>query len=136
MPGGLFDRFDAFVDSKIEADPKERLVGGIIFGHRGRQDPVSIDLLCKATGWNAREIKGIVEQLVVTHRMKIGASRNQEAGGYFMVVDAEDAEAAARPYRKQIFAMLRRLRVLLGPHQLRELYGQLAMEQGESDEQC
>jgi hypothetical protein len=59
--------------------------------------------------------------------MKIGGRRGEPAG-YFVVVDLEDLELAVRPYKDQIFAMLRRLRVLMSPHAYRELQGQLTIE--------
>lgn len=117
-----------FANSKVEPDHKERLVAEMIWVHRGRNNPISIAMLTKATGWNERDIKGIVEQLVVTHRVRIGGRRGDPVG-YFVIVDLEDLEMAVRPYRDQIFAMWRRLRVLLEPHTLRELHGQLALKE-------
>jgi hypothetical protein len=122
-----------FAESKVLPDAKERVVAGMIWAHPGRAKPIPITALTAATGWNAREIKGIVEQLVVTHRMKIGGRRG-EPGGYFRIVDAEDQEAAVRPYRDQIFSMWRRLRVLMGKHRLAELAGQLAMSVDEEEQ--
>jgi hypothetical protein len=119
-----------FADSVVTPDARERAVAGILWTHQGRGNPVSIARLKMATGWSEREIKGIVEQLVVTHRMKIGGKRSEPVG-YFVVADREDLEAAVRPYRDQIIAMWRRLRVLLGPHALRELHGQLAIGEGD-----
>jgi hypothetical protein len=118
----------AFADSKITPTPIERVVAEIIWTHQGRTNPISIATLCKSTGRKEREIKGIVEQLVVTHRARIGA-RREDPAGYFAIVDAEDLAAAVGPYRSQIFAMWRRLRVLLSKHELAELHGQLAIEE-------
>jgi hypothetical protein len=84
---------------------------------------VKLAVLMHITAKNERDVRGIVEQLVVTHRMRIGAS----ADGYYMIVDAEDLEAAIARPKSQIFAMWRRLRVLLEPHALRELHGQLGL---------
>ena len=132
---GLFERQSAcptlFADSKITPDAKERVVAEMIACHKGRENPISIARLTAATGWDARTVKGIVEQLVVTHRIRIGGRRG-EPGGYFMIVDLEDLEAAVRPYRDQIFAMFRRLRVLMGTHALAEMAGQLAMSVDEA----
>jgi hypothetical protein len=104
------------------------VVGGIIWRHKGRADPISIAVLSRATGRTEREIKRVVEQLVVSHRMKIGGSRG-EVNGYFVVVDAEDLETAVRPYRNQVISMWRRLRVLADVRTLRELLGQLVIEE-------
>jgi hypothetical protein len=134
MDGCLFtvrvpDAREEFADSRVRPDPKERVLAAMIFKHKGRDHPISIARLCSGTGWTQREIKGIVEQLVVTHRMKIGGRRDRETHGYFMVMDAQDLDTATGPYRQQILAMWRRLRVLLGVHALRELHGQLEIEE-------
>jgi hypothetical protein len=115
-----------FAESKVEPTAREVKLAWLIWEHEGREHPISIAELTAATGWPIREIKAIVERLVVTHRMRIGGRRG-EPGGYFMVVDLEDQAAAVRPYRRQIFSMFRRLRVLMGKHALAELCGQLAM---------
>jgi hypothetical protein len=120
---------DLFAASKIAPEAIERVVAGMIASHRGRGNPISINMLASATGRCAREIKGTVEQLIVAHRLKIGALRDGRGGGYFMIADAEDLAAAVRPYRGQIFAMWRRLSVLLEKHELRELHGQLTIEE-------
>jgi hypothetical protein len=116
-----------FASSKVEPTAMERVVGEMIWRHKGRAHPISREKLSAATGHGEREIKAIVAELVLTHRMKIGASR-AEPVGYFMVVDAEDLEAAIGPFRDQIIAMWRRLRVLAEPRALRELQGQLTIE--------
>lgn len=131
VAGELFREADEgcagpFAESKIAPEAKERVIAEMIWRHQGRANPISIAMLSKATGRTEREIKGIVEQLVVTHRMRIGGRRGEPVG-YFVVVDLEDLETAVRPYRDQIFAMWRRLRVLLSPHALAEMAGQLAM---------
>ena len=137
--GPLFDSTGAdgpFAKSLVEPDEVERLVAGIIWPHRGRSNPISIAMLSGATGRGERTIKGIVEQLVVTHRIPIGG-RRAEPVGYFVIVDAEDLAAAVQPYREQIFAMWRRLRVLLEPRALAELHGQLVIDKSDAphDEQ-
>jgi hypothetical protein len=104
------------------------VIAEMIWAHQGRAHPISIACLAKSTGKSERDVKGVVEQLVVTHRMRIGG-RREEPVGYFVIVDAEDLAAAVGAYRKQIFAMWRRLRVLLSRHELAELHGQLVIEE-------
>jgi hypothetical protein len=122
----LFDEAEggAFAASKVTPEPIERVVAGVIWGHRGRAQAVKSVVLMHIAGKNDRDVRGIVEQLVVTHRMRIGAS----ADGYYMIVDAEDLEAAIARPKAQIFAMWRRLRVVMEPHALAELHGQLQLE--------
>jgi len=94
--------------------------------HRGRGNPISIAALQVLTGFSERAIKGIVEELVVKHRLPIGG-RREEPFGYFVILDEEDQEAAARPYRAQILAMWRRLRVLDTPARLKALLDKLTL---------
>ena len=129
-PGPLFAAAadGPFAASKIEASAEERVIAEMIWRHKGRANPISIAKIAAATGKKDREIKAIVAELVVSHGMKIGGSR-MEPVGYFLVVDAEDLEAAIRPYRDQVMAMWRRLRALADSRTLRELHGQLAIEE-------
>lgn len=116
-----------FSASQLPPTKEEILVASLIWQRRGRGNPISIARLRQLTGFSERQIKGIVEQLVVAHRMRIGA-RREEPAGYFMIETAEDLEAAVKPYRNQILAMWRRLRVLEQPQRLSELLGQLRLE--------
>jgi hypothetical protein len=116
-----------FSASQLPPTKEEVLVASLIWQRRGRGNPISIARLRQLTGFSERQIKGLVEQLVVAHRMRIGA-RREDPAGYFMIETAEDLEAAVKPYRNQILAMWRRLRVLEKPQRLRELLGQLRLE--------
>ena len=59
--------------------------------------------------------------------MPIGALRDWP-GGYFWMVDARDFEVGLQPYRQQVVSGWRLLRALDEPARLRELHGQLRME--------
>ncbi len=101
---------DPFADSAFPASDQERRIAALIWQSRGRENPVALADLCKVTSLREREIKAVVERLRVDHGIPIGA-RRQKPFGYFIVVDAEDARLAVEPYAKQIFSMLRVLRV-------------------------
>ena len=118
-----------FANSKITPTGIERVVAEIIWRHQGRANAISIEMLTKATGKDERAIKGIVEQLVTTHRARIGGYRGGGSFGYAVIVDAEDLAATVGPYRSQILSMWRRLRVLLSARELAELHGQLRLEE-------
>ena len=122
------DEADMFARSKVAPTSQERVMAGVIASHRGRLNPISNHALQKIVGVGERAVKELVEQLVVTHRMRIGAVRVGEKTGYYVIVDAADLAAATGPYRAQVLAMWRRLRVLEEPHALRELLGQLVVE--------
>jgi len=93
---------------------------------RSAGNPVSIAQIQAQTGHSERTVKGIVEQLVVEYRIKIGA-RRETPSGYFMITSAADLAAAVGPYKAQILAMWKRLRVLEERHALLELLGQLQL---------
>lgn len=124
MTGGAFDR------STVRADRMEVLIAALIWPRRGRERPISIAEIIQMAGVEGlteRTVKGVVEQLVVTHRCRIGARRDAPAG-YFWIADAEDQAAAVNPYKAQILSMLRRLRVLDSAEDYRAFVGQLELE--------
>lgn len=130
--GGLEDlplfQADPFADSTQKPTPEELAVGALVWRHKGRANPLPIARLRELTGYTERQIKGVIEQLIVTHRMQIGA-RREDPAGYFMIQNAEDLDAAVRPYKSQILAMVRRLRVLDPSHHSRlEFMGQIRCE--------
>lgn len=126
--GPLFDMNEGpFAHSQMDPTLEEILVGGIIWKHKGREKPITIAKIKEMTKLSERQIKGVVEQLVVSHKLRIGA-RREEPAGYFVIQDAEDLATAVGPYKSQILAMWRRLRVLEQPGLLREFLGQLSLE--------
>ena len=111
----------------ISMSEGEKTISRLIALQRGRANAISIAILCQMTEYTEREIKGIVEQLIVTHGLKIGSSRVKPFG-YFMIIDQADLDAAICAYRHQILSMWRRLGALAPAHYLREMHGQLTIE--------
>lgn len=130
--GGPFER------SKLAPTALETLVAELIYARQGRAHPIPIAEIIEWFEEHAatvgterlteRRVKDVVEQLRAAHRCPIGARRGQPEG-YFWIVDAADREAAVEPYRRQILAMWRTLRVLDSTASLRELHGQLRLEE-------
>ncbi len=116
-----------FSASPAKPTPEELLVGSLIWKHKGRRSPVSLARVRELTRYSERDVKGIVEALIVKHHLRIGAKRD-EPFGYYIIQDAADLEAAVKPYKSQIISMLRRLRVLDEPHARREFLGQVRLE--------
>ena len=125
----LFAEPDLFAGSAIEPSAMERVVAGILAQHRGWQQAIPLKALMDATGRDERQVRGVVEQLIVAHRMRIGTSLAAPCG-YYTIETAEDLTRAVGPYKSQILSMLKRLRVLMEPHELRELYGQMGLDEG------
>lgn len=107
--GPLFAELGPFEDSTAERDKYTQLVGEIIWRHKGRGNPITIDELRRKTDLADRSIKGIVESLVMIHNMLVGSSRVSEKWGYFIVMDELDFKAACGAYEKQIETMQKRM---------------------------
>jgi hypothetical protein len=126
-------RGDPFERSRIDPNAAENFVAELLYNEaRGREKAIpiaSIGRLLVSAGFlraDARTVKKTVENLVVVHRCRIGARRSKPHG-YFWIETAEDQAAAAAPYRAQILAMLRRLRVLDSAEDYRRFVGQLVI---------
>ncbi len=118
---------DALAASGLPASATERRIFDLIAPYRGHRNAIALDTLRRITGLTERTIKGAVAELVVTHRVLIGANR-QTPIGYFIIESEADRAAASEPLKSQIIQMLRRLRVLNKPHQVREWLGQQVTE--------
>lgn len=108
----------------------QRQVLHILLFHQGAQHSVILrDLMvklgrvCKPAP-TERDIKNAVRSLVVDFRIRIGASRGKPFG-YFLVTTAQEARDAAHPYIEEIRQLARRVRVLVDPHDLGDLSGQM-----------
>lgn len=133
--GPLFD-IGPFDRSPLGAPstPAEKVVADLIWKHKGRENPISIAKICANSDLSERECKSVVAGLRNDHRMPIGARRGstasqEETAGYFWIVDAEDREVAAAPYRAQILTMWNTLRRMDEPGKLRALRERLTVEE-------
>lgn len=111
VAGPLFGEVGPFEYSTVAPDLIARTVGEIIWRHQGRGSTVTIAELMQRTGARTdREVKKIVEALVMEHGMLIGGCRERDgSGGYFILVDEEDFKLAVGPYQAQIETMSARL---------------------------
>jgi hypothetical protein len=75
---------------------------------------------------NEREIKDAARGLVVDFKVRIGASRS-EPSGYYLITNSEEARDTARPYIAEVKKLIERVRVILDPHDLAEMAGQLSL---------
>ncbi len=79
-----------------------------------------------------REIKDAIRSLVVDFKVRIGASR-QKPAGYFLITNSQEARESAQTYIAEIKKLAQRVRVLLDPHELAELAGQLRLDRDDDD---
>ncbi len=137
----LFDdpRPGPFAQSKAAPTAVEAALAQVIWEHPGRKRPISIaeiiahfdSKIALSDGpdrLTPRMVKEIVEQLRVAHGCPVGAVRG-EPGGYYWIMDADDLEAAVRPYREQIKTMWRTLAALESAAKVREFWRELRPEE-------
>lgn len=122
--GELASEPTPFDNSGNKPTPEERMIAYFIWKHRGSRNPVSVAKLNELSKLDQRTIKGTVQQLRVNHHCPIGA-RREEPAGYFWIVDEADRKAAVGPYRAQLLSMWDTLRVLDSPVANRELLDQM-----------
>lgn len=101
-------------------------------GHRNAIPRRDLEL---SAGVSERQVKAVVRNLIVTHRLPIGASRAKD-NGYFLIATAEDLDIASKALISEGREIFRRLRVLHGPERVAELLGQLPLEEGVSTERA
>lgn len=121
------DRFIPYSRSTVAASAAEAQLADILWLFKGCENVARLKWLCEVTGHCEREVKKLIEQLRVTHRCPIGASRGKNCG-YFWMVDAEDFRVGLASYWAQMLTGWRVLRTLDDPARLRELLGQLKLE--------
>jgi hypothetical protein len=108
---GLFRKPQPFDYSTEKSDEITEVVANLIWKHQGRANAITIAELTRKTGKDARTIKGIVEDLVMTHGVLVGGVRQGtfDGGGYFIVTDLADLGAACGAYEAQIKTMQKRV---------------------------
>jgi predicted DNA-binding transcriptional regulator YafY len=92
---------------------------------RGRASAVKASFLAGRLGVSERTVRALVGELI-DRGVPIGSTSSGESGGYFVCVDRDDFDAAARNLRPRALAILHRWSVLqkaaaerIGPEALR-----------------
>jgi len=125
----------ADLDAKIlrllqsgEWPARDKELLAVLAAHRGATNPISARSLASFLRlpegeYGRRVVTATVEDLVVRGGIPIGARRSKPTG-YFLVVSQADLDAAIGPLWGEIYALLRRLRVLSSKEQVAKLFGQ------------
>lgn len=114
----------------------------IIASHKGAAQAVSIRQILRVmnagledyalhpsagVGWNERNVKAAVKDLIERFGIPIGGSRKPPYG-YFLILTAEDQADAARPLVNELKSISRRVRSLSSKQDLARLFGQVQLE--------
>jgi len=141
MAEGYSSRLDrlAEVDAQIvrllrspEWPEQDKELLRILASHRGAGNPISALSLAEQMRFGEgeaarRKVTGTIEDLIVRGRIPIGARRSKP-NGYFLIVDHADLGAAEHALWGEIYALLRRLRVLSSRERVAELFGQAMLD--------
>lgn len=122
--------------ARLPMTEDERRVAGVLQQARGRENSIPRKRIEELLGMDERAVKAAVEGLREAHDWPIGALRS-EGGGYFLVVDEEDARVAFSGYWSQAIKMVRRAKKFLPPGLRAEYFGQMRLvmtdEEGTGD---
>lgn len=108
-----------------EMPPEERRVWAALQAHQGRENAVTGETLCQATGLAWRVCRQALKNLVEVYRKRIGSVPDSPPG-YFLIQTAAELDDVCDRYRGQALSLLHREAVLrrIG---LAELLGQMEM---------
>ena len=129
----------AELDAKIvrllqsgEWPERDRELLRILSMHRGAANPISArslaaQLRLEAGEYGRRVVTMTIADLIARGHIPIGARRSKP-NGYFLVVSLSDHDLAIQPLWGEIYALLRRLRVLSSKEELAKLFGQALVD--------
>jgi ERCC4-type nuclease len=100
---------------------------GLLIYHKGAAAAIQIKEISEYTKLSDRAVKDAVRSLIVDFKVRIAGSR-QEPYGYYLVMTAEEARAAASPLVHEALDLLQRAEVLTDEHFITEQNGQMRIE--------
>jgi hypothetical protein len=107
--------------------PELKKVLGLLIYHKGAAAAIQIKEISAYTKLSDRAVKDAVRSLIVDFKVRIAGSR-QEPYGYYLVMTAEEARAAASPLVHEALNLLQRAEVLTDEHFITEQNGQMRIE--------
>lgn len=80
----------------------------------GAERPRPLKELVSLTGWSSRQVRKMVNHLIMVHRLPIGAMYDAPHNGYFIISNVEEKEKALAPLQSQYLTLKSRLNVIEG----------------------
>ena len=97
--------------------------------HQGKDRAVSLGLLCELLRLTPREGKKIVEELRIDFRVQLGASREADNGGYYLISNQEESIESSAQMVHQAVTMLRVAAAMRGGGEaIQQMLTQLSLE--------
>jgi len=116
--GSLFETFADRVRRRAEdviagrdcpwptKEPQRRLLH-LLLPHQGKGRAVPLTLIAARMAFPQRAVKELVQDLRVSFGVQIGASREAEGGGYYLVATEEESDESSALMFSQAMSMLR-----------------------------
>ena len=109
-------------------EPQRRLLH-MLRSHQGKSRALPLSYIAARMAMNQRAVKELVQDLRVSFGVQVGASRDAEGGGYYLVATAQESDESCAQMRSQAIAMLRVYhRMRRGRESLTELLQQIELE--------
>jgi hypothetical protein len=108
--------------------PQRRLLQGLR-EHQGKARIVPLANIAEALSMKPRSVKDLVQDLRVSFGVQIGASRDGEDGGYYLVATEAESDESTQQMWLQAISMLRTVATMRrGRQSIAEMTAQLALE--------
>jgi biotin operon repressor len=116
--GSLFENFGHRVLRRVDdviagrncawptKEPQRRFLT-LLRPHQGKRRAVPLKVIGERMGFRERMVKELVQDLRVSFGVQIGASRDAEGGGYYLVATEAESEESTTQMWHQAVAMLR-----------------------------
>ena len=140
MPIDLFTSFSERVIVRVDdvlanreckwpiSDDERRLLN-LLRAHRGRDRAIPLGYACERLRLTPRVVKDLVQDLRLNFRVQVCASRDANAGGYYLATTLEEVTESTEQMWNQAITMFRVCAAMRGPqHDIAEMLGQLRIE--------
>jgi hypothetical protein len=102
--------------------------------HQGKRRAVPLRLVGERMHLAPRAVKELVQDLRMSFSVQIGASREADEGGYYLVANEAESDESCQPMLSQAITMLRVVAVMKhGRQSIAELTRQIELELGKEN---
>jgi biotin operon repressor len=116
--GSLFDSFACKVLRRVDdviagrrcqwaPTPAQGLLLRLLRPHQGKRRAVPLETVRERMHLSARTVKELVQDLRTNFGVQLGASRDAEGGGYYLVATEAESDESTAQMRAQAITMLR-----------------------------
>jgi hypothetical protein len=126
------EEVDANLHCKWPISEDQRTLLRLLKPRQGRDRAIALGDLCERMRVTPRIVKDLVQDLRLNFGVQIGASRDSQAGGYYLIATEAESVESTTQMLHQAITMLEVVRVMRGHATVLEMLGQasLNLEEG------